>query len=133
VQPGSVALGVVNASPATALVPDAFGCYVLPSHSQPVLRQNECFNSGAYETSYTATFQVASPSHPYTYAWSVPSAYVSHITSGCTTTSICNIGNLTTGMQVTVSVSFSWNGSVAGGGSATADIEPWCSPTEWCG
>jgi hypothetical protein len=131
---GTAAVGVLAASPAAAITSDTLGCYVTPSQTQPFLRADGCFNNSMYSTTYTATFQVASPTQSYTYAWSVPSAYVSRITAGCTaSSSVCNIGGLRATSVVTVSVTLNLNGTAVSTQSVTADIEPWCTPSQWCG
>jgi hypothetical protein len=128
------AAGIVAASPAAAIGSDRLGCYVTPASTQQSLQSIECYNNSKYSTSYTATFAVASPTRSYTYAWSVPSGYASLITSGCTaTSSVCKIGGLSPVLLVTVSVTLKLNGTTVSTQSVTADIETWCSPSQWCG
>ena len=130
----AITVGGFNALPAAAAT-ESLGCFISPS-SYPPAYPNQCVNSSMASPSgaYNVTFQVKNPRTPETYAWSVPTGLVSHISAGCTsTTDYCSLVNLTPTKLVTVSVTATSSG-VPVTMSSTADIEPWCGkPPVFCG
>ncbi|HEU5270300.1 MAG TPA: hypothetical protein VFU36_10285 [Jatrophihabitans sp.] len=128
----ATAVGGFDAGPATAAT-EYLGCFIGPSRYPPSYQPN-CVNSSmpSPDGLYDVTFQVVNPRSPETYAWSVPTAMVSHESSGCTSTAnYCSLVNISPTKLITVSVTGTSNG-VSVTMSSTADIEPWCG-NQFCG
>jgi hypothetical protein len=114
----------LTAGPAAALGGEQLGCYITPTPPPAQYHARSC--SDGPGSTYSAAFGVMNGNGTYSYAWSVPAAYTSHIASGCTAdTPRCVLSNLTPTSEITVSVTITQNGQSATL-SATAYINQWC-------
>jgi hypothetical protein len=117
----AMTLGVLAASPASALGGESLVCGVSPGYSSGSV----CYND-APSSQYTVSFGVANESGSYTYAWSVPSPWSGRIVSGCTsTTDYCQVTAGNRSAEITVSVTLT-QGGASETLSATAVMDPWC-------
>jgi hypothetical protein len=103
-------LTVSNAGSASALGGETFGCKVSPG---TVLTYNTyCNNHTKIASSYQVGFVVQNETAPSTYSWSVPTAYASMISSGCTSTSSgCTLTIPNSDSYIAVSVTLTQDGA----------------------
>jgi hypothetical protein len=119
-------LGLVSASPASALGGESLGCFVTPNTRQSY--STWCTNR-VPSSSYGVDFRVLNRTGTYSYAWNVPAEWAGYVSPGCTSTSAdcwITVPASTDSQVITVSVQLTQGGSSLTL-TATADIEPWCN------
>lgn len=111
---------------ASAIGGEVLGCRVAPASGSQPITHPFCTDRMPPNPYFNVGFQVLNEVGSYSYAWTVPAAYTSAITSGCTaTTSYCAITARNSDQSIPVSVIVT-QGGASETLSATAQISQYC-------
>jgi hypothetical protein len=118
---------VPTAGSASALGGEWLGCWATPGDESGY--SSECWG-GTTGGNVKVDFVVQDETAPSTYSWSVPAAYQSKITSGCSSTQhLCSLTVPAASHQISVSVTLTQGGTTATH-TAVAYIDRSCG--WWC-